>query len=516
MNFYKTFLNQVVARKQQLIIGVLALTAVLGVSAFIGKQEPTVVSEYTVTKTTLENSIRVFGKAEPDTEYQLSFQINGKVIAYPYEVGDTVKKGSELARLDTKDIANRIREATSKIAIETSKKKELAAPVRSNELVALESRIAQAETALSNSESALSDELLQAAAEFDQLFNDYAEPYFGTPNKIDKVEVVLENTTVNSVDESALLAYRESIMSGIAALRSNNSTDSKLTQASNLAQTFAAFSQKLEDVAEGSVDEDIVDAVADDMDPLNTGAVTVSKNITTKRNQYDLDKKSLVVAENELEVAKIGTAKETIALQDSVINDKRAQLTSLYNDLSEYTLKSPIAGKVFQTFVTLYENISANEPVITIVKDEPFVVRSDVAESDIVYVGIGNKATVTFDAIPDKEYQAEVTFIEEATSADRTVSTYETTFTFVEDQDLSGIKSGMTANVTAFSGSVPETVAIPSAYIITSDNQQVVNVKDPTTLEITERVITTGYRTNTGLTEIKSGVSEGETIVILK
>lgn len=516
MNFYKTFLNKVVAKKQQLIIGVLVVTAVLGLGALFGKQEQIIVSEYVVTKTTLENSIRVFGKAEPDTEYELSFQINGKVIAYPYEVGDTVKKGSELAKLDTKDISNRIREATSKIGIETSKKKELAAPVRANELVALESRIAQAETSLSNSESALGNELLQAAAEFDQLFNDYAESYFGTPNKIDKVEVILDNTTVSSIDESALLAYRESIKNGIAALRSDISNDDKLTQASTLAQTFAAFSQRLEDVAEGSVDEDIVDAVADDMDPLNTGAITVSKNITTKRNQYDLDKKSLVVAQNELKVAKIGTAQETIALQDSVINDKRAQLTSLYNDLSEYTLKSPIAGKVFQTFVTLYENITANEPVITIVKDEPLVVRSDIAESDIVYVGIGNKALITFDAIPDKEYQAEVSFVEEATSPDRTVSTYETTFTFIKDQDLSGIKSGMTTNVTVFSGSIPDILAVPAAYITKSNEREVVQVKDLTTLEITERVITVGYRTNTGLTEVTSGLNEGETIVILK
>jgi len=96
----------------------------------------------------------------------------------------------------------------------------------------------------------------------------------------------------------------------------------------------------------------------------------------------------------------------------------------------------------------------------------------------------------------------------------KTVPVYETTFIFSENQDLSRIKSGMTANITISSGRVDNVLALPSSYVEQEEGASFVWVQDNSG-DLERREVALGYKTNTALFEITSGLQEGETVVLL-
>ncbi len=504
------------AGKKILVIALLGVCVLVGLSFTFNNKQTEILSEHLVVPTDISNSVRVFGRAEPEEEYRLGFQVSGKLVSFPFEVGDTVKKGTVLARLDSKTISNRIREATARVAIEASKKSELLAPVRQDELQALESKVFKAQTSLATSETLLQEELSNAAAELQILFNRHIDTYFGTPNRFDRVEVTIDTVDISDNDETDLLAHRNNVLSEILSTRGSTQTEDQLTAIQNIFDSIIGFSRKLEEIARDSRNEVFENEIIADMSELVSNVSSISKSVALKKTTYLLDKDAVLIAKNELNVAGLPAPKESVALQESVINNKKAELNSLYNDLSDYTITSPINGRVFQTFGTLYQTVSAQSPLITIVSSKPLVVRSNIAESDIVYVGIGNIATVTFDALPGESYKAQVSFVEEAINPDQAVSTYETTFQFQDGQDLTKIKSGMTANIVTESGALSDVLAIPASYIQNEGTRLYVWKLDPISGKPQQQEVSLGYETNIGMAQINSGLREGDRIVILK
>ena len=82
-----------------------------------------------------------------------------------------------------------------------------------------------------------------------------------------------------------------------------------------------------------------------------------------------------------------------------------------------------------------------------------------------------------------------------------------------EQEDIDQIKSGMTANITVRSGSRSGVLVLPSQYLLEEGGQSMVYVASqdgPVT-----QTVTTGARTNTGLVEITSGLSEGQEVYLI-
>ncbi|MGW0804581.1 efflux RND transporter periplasmic adaptor subunit [Nonomuraea sp. NPDC002799] len=129
-------------------------------------------------------------------------------------------------------------------------------------------------------------------------------------------------------------------------------------------------------------------------------------------------------------------------------------------------------------------------------------------ESDVGKLKQGQEATVTFDALPGVTASGEVTQIQPVAATSNNVVQYPVTVTFTKVP--SQVRLGQTATVEVVTGQAENVVTVPSTAVSTSGGQTAVTVLKNG--RQTRTPVEVGVQ-GTALTEIKSGVSEGDQIV---
>jgi macrolide-specific efflux system membrane fusion protein len=129
-------------------------------------------------------------------------------------------------------------------------------------------------------------------------------------------------------------------------------------------------------------------------------------------------------------------------------------------------------------------------------------------ESDVSKLKVGQEATVTFDALPGVTADGKVTQIQPVAATSNNVVQYPVTISFSKVPKQ--VRLGQTTTVEVAVGQADDVVTVPSTAISTSGGTSTV------TLLRNGRQVRTPVEVGvqgTALTEIKSGVSEGDQIV---
>ena len=228
---------------------------------------------------------------------------------------------------------------------------------------------------------------------------------------------------------------------------------------------------------------------------------------------------SLQQAQHALEIARDNLAKLSSGLAPGVTgNDARIQETRVKQaeamvrareaDAVALSGKSPIDGVVVALRVSAGEAVAPGTVLFTVADLSRLKMAIMVDELDITLVKIGQQATVTFDAIPAKTFQAEVSKIATEGVIKEGVANYEVTLTFKDSMDL---KVSMTGTARILVTSRKDALVVPAEAVRQSKGRKVVMVmKDGTPVEVE---VTVGQSNNT-LTEILSGVKEGDRVLL--
>jgi HlyD family secretion protein len=142
-----------------------------------------------------------------------------------------------------------------------------------------------------------------------------------------------------------------------------------------------------------------------------------------------------------------------------------------------------------------------------------FEIETYIPEVNIAAVQVGDFASTTLDAYGDVSFDAQVLQIDPAKTQRDGVATYKTTLVFLSHDER--IRSGMTAIVTIKIGEKNNVLAIPGNYIREDKvaRKFYVNVVDiEKDDKVTEREIKTGIRGSDGMTEVISGLENGEIV----
>ncbi|MER6951062.1 efflux RND transporter periplasmic adaptor subunit [Nonomuraea sp. NPDC000554] len=129
-------------------------------------------------------------------------------------------------------------------------------------------------------------------------------------------------------------------------------------------------------------------------------------------------------------------------------------------------------------------------------------------EADVSQLKVGQQATVTFDALPGVTATGKVTQIDPVAATTDNVVQYPVTVSFTKVPGQ--VRLGQTATVEVVADRAENVVAVPSTAISTSGGQSTVTILRNGQQSRTPVVL--GVR-GTTLTEIKSGVSEGDQLV---
>lgn len=183
--------------------------------------------------------------------------------------------------------------------------------------------------------------------------------------------------------------------------------------------------------------------------------------------------------------------------------------------LRETILYSPIDGKIIKKNFEQGENVSANSSVIT-VADGELQIESNIPESDIVKVALGQNAEITFDALSsDEKFGAKVIEAEPASTVIQDVVYYKVKLRL--DAIDSRLKPGMSSDADIKTAEKNNVIAVSLRAVKTEGGKKYVEaLKDKDKNIIEKLFITTGLEGDEGMVEVTSGLKGGENVVTLE
>ena len=182
------------------------------------------------------------------------------------------------------------------------------------------------------------------------------------------------------------------------------------------------------------------------------------------------------------------------------------QLSTLLEDVdSQGNVVAPTAGTLVSLNAVENAFVSPSMPVAVIDGPEQMKVTVSVSEALVPKLAIGDEAEVTVSAV-DAAFTAQIRSVEQTANA----QTKFYTVTLTVPADVSGLLSGMFADVTFRTNASENAVVVPTEAILTSGEEQYVFVVENDTAKYVP--VTTGL-TGNGVTEITSGLQPGQQLV---
>ena len=197
----------------------------------------------------------------------------------------------------------------------------------------------------------------------------------------------------------------------------------------------------------------------------------------------------------------------TYATAKASVDSAKAVLESATNNLNNTVITAPISGYVASKNGTLGQIVAAGNPMFSIKSTDVVNVEISVTESVIPYINIGTKASVSVSTASLNDIKGEVTVVNTV----KNVQTGMYTVKIKIDNNDNLLKLGMMADVVIETQAKSGVIVIPSASIMQDDEGYSVYIVKDNKAE--KRTITIGI-TNNDFTEVITGLSAGETVVV--
>lgn len=213
-------------------------------------------------------------------------------------------------------------------------------------------------------------------------------------------------------------------------------------------------------------------------------------------------------AELSLQQAEAGRTSTLAQLEAGMQSAKSnvEQLSTLLEDVdSQGNVIAPTAGTLVSLNAAENAFVSPSMPVAVIDGPEQMKVSASVSEALVPKLAIGDEAEVTVSAI-DTTFTAQIRAVEQTANAQTKLYTV----TLSVPADVSGLLSGMFADVTFRTDASENAVVVPTEAILTSGTEQHVFVVEE---GVAKQVPVTTGLTGNGVTEITSGLQPGQQLV---
>lgn len=242
-------------------------------------------------------------------------------------------------------------------------------------------------------------------------------------------------------------------------------------------------------------------------------AVANLENLKSKRvadiNVYQ----SLVdQAESTYNDAKNPPRAEDIATYEASLNEAKAGLSQAVANMNKARIIAPSDGVIGKINIKNGQYVSSQDVVAKLVSPH-FEIKVDIPETDIIKIALGNEASINLDAYGDEvDFKGTVTEIEIGETVIQDVIYYKVTLTIDNNGEKHNILNGMTADVLFYTEEKLDVLYIPSRAIRTNNDGKYVRILEGE--ELKEVEVKTGLRGDGGLTEITSGLEEGQEIIV--
>jgi len=217
-------------------------------------------------------------------------------------------------------------------------------------------------------------------------------------------------------------------------------------------------------------------------------------------------------AENAQEIYEVAIDQGNFDLESAQADyeDAREKLLEFDEKIVEQVIYSSGNGLITDVYVEAGDILTQNADLVSLNDYDAVTITLSVDEDDMEAAAVGSLVNVTVAAFPEQIFTGEVTEIGDAEINSSTNKTVYTVIVTIQDAGEL-LYQDMTAEVTFVTDESEEVLYIPNRAISTEDGKSLVKVRgsDGT---IETREVTTGFSDGIN-TEIKEGISEGETVL---
>ena len=550
------------------IIAALAIAVIIGIGywsygALAGNAATMKYVTTTVQKDTLISSVTGTGQVSTSNQVDLKAQSSGELTYLPVVQGQTVKAGTVIAELDPTNAQKAVRDAEANLVSAQLALQKLTEPADTLSLTQAQDALAKAQQSKLTAENSLTQD-------YDSGFNTVSNAFLDLPTIMTGLQNVLYTAqkslggtqysisyygdTIGRTNpqgpvfeadadakyNAALAAYNANFADYKAANRTSTSTviDSLITETYGTAKTLADAIKSANNLIQLYKDTltlantptaPIADTQISTLAGFTGKADTDISNLLSAQTTIANDKNTitdsdLTITESTQSLANLQAGANPIDVSSSQLSVQKAQnaLQDAKDNLANSLVVAPFDGIVAKIPVKKADQINNGDVVATMITSDMQAVIP-LNEVDIAKIKIGQKATVTFDAIPGLTIAGVVQAVDTIGTVSQGVVTYNVTIQLLTTDP--SIKSGMSVSVAIVTDVEQDVLDVPNGAIKTSGNSSYVLMFDAplpggdsaggaaSATAPREQAVQLGTSNDTS-TVITSGLKEGDTVVV--
>lgn len=229
-------------------------------------------------------------------------------------------------------------------------------------------------------------------------------------------------------------------------------------------------------------------------------------------NQQALKDAAWTISErqNALDTLQKGADSFDIRSQNLTIAQRKNALTDAQRKLADYSVVAPFDGVIADVKVAKGQSVSSGTVIGTLITHQQ-IATITLNEVDVAKVAVGQKATLTFDAIPDLSISGQVAEVDAIGTSSQGVVNYGVKISF--DTQDARVKPAMSVTTTVIIEAKPDVLLVPASAVKNQGGSSYVDVMPPGSTDApVQRDVTIGA-TNDESVEILSGLEAGENVV---
>ena len=589
-NFLKNIFGKIWSfiKKHKVISVIIAIILIIAIFLLVTsgnrkKKNMAGSTEYTVNRTTIEESITGSSIVQANDEYSVTPLVTGEILSANFEEGDIVEKDQVLYEIESSSVQNSLKSSQLNVEkAEISYRKALNSHTDDiSEKNSESNRVAVQRSQQSyNDAMDMLDDLTVSAGFSGTVTNVYVSAGDDvatgtriadiTDNSIMKVRVpfnTYDAGNINSGDEAevtlvdngtVLWGTVESVSSGSETLNGNIRVSYVTVLVKNPGAVLAGDSVTA--MINGYACNDVGSFEANESKAILSKVQGTISGVWVVKGDYivigstiaTIDSKSLdsQVKNSELSLREAQLKQQVAQLETSDADDYSAKLKSarlalddaliqqdkLYEQLKDYTIKSPISGTVVRKNKKTGEKIeggsamasassssssltssSSSSNVLAVIYDmTSMCCNLDVDELDVKKVKVGQSVSIHADAVAGKEYTGTVENVSiNGTAGQNGVTTYPVKIRINDFDD--SLLPGMNIDIEIVVNKADNVLSVPSGAVMRGNtvyvkgNKSDNNDKAPDGFKTVQ--VVTGVTDGTSV-EIKSGLIEGDTVYV--
>lgn len=300
--------------------------------------------------------------------------------------------------------------------------------------------------------------------------------------------------------QNTIQSDRTSVASKLAAL---------VSQTQALASAKSSYETALLNVQKSQAS---LDKLKEGADPLD---------IASAQDRVHAAEQSLTKLQQGTDPIDLAQSQNALSQRRSSLAQARSKWSDAKEALNDYTVRAPFDGVVARIAVQPADQASGGTVLATLLTEAKMATMS-LNEVDASKVHAGQKATLTFDAVPDLRIAGTVSDIDPLGTVTQGVVNYAIKIIFETQDDR--VKPGMSVSAAIVADMKTDVLAVPNAALQSVGGSSAVQIlasakagsdlSQPITSAIPPElhVVQTGLA-NDSLTEITGGLNEGDLIV---